>query len=178
MSTAVAVPSPGRIRPTVDVEPPALSRDEAHDRYRQTGRRSRHVYRQSSLAVDFRTREQDPQFGPQATPTAWLPDPQVWSRQLLSLMLECVTGSRPPRQLVRWFTAECHVRLARRHAAVHRRGHAAVQPARVRRMRVCVVCEGVVELSAVAMLDGRARAVAVRLNAADGRWLVTDFLIA
>lgn len=176
MTTA---PAPGRIRPTVDVEPPALSRDEAHDRFRRSGRAPRRVrYQQSRLAVDFRTRDQDPQFGPQATPSADLPEPRAWSAQLLSLTLECITGSRPPRQLVRWFTGDCHARLARRHAAAHRRGSATVQPARIRRMRVCTVCEGVVELSAVVVLDGRARAMALRMNAADGRWLVTELLIA
>lgn len=170
-----------QIRPRPDVEPPLLSQEDVRERYAEAVRGGirlghRATYVQGSLAMDFRTSEQDPQFGPQATTRADLPEPGRWTTQLLAILLECAHGARSPKQLRRWMTPECQQLVAQRHVTALRRG-GALHPARIRRVRVCEPTDGVAEISAVVLLDGRPRAIALRLNGADGRWLATELII-
>lgn len=182
MSTVAPTTTRGvRIRPRPDVEPPALPEEAVRERYAQAvsagvqlGHRATYV--QGSLAMDFRTCQQDPQFGPQATPRADLPEPRRWVTQLLALLLECAHGARSPKQLQRWMTPECQQLIAQRHVAALRRG-GALHPPRIRRVLVCEPTDGVAEIAAVVLLDGRCRAIALRLNGADGRWLATELVI-
>ena len=169
------------LRPVRDVEPPALDEAAVRDLFDSTPRRVRrpravpsHV--QGSLAIDFRRPDADPYFGPQATGRVDLPDPTTWARQVLAATLESVSGARAPHQLTRCMTQEVHARVVRRHRVSLRRG-AAVQRTQVRRLRVDEPVDGVVEVAAVVVLDDRVRAVAMRLNGADGRWLVTELVI-
>ena len=56
------------------------------------------------------------------------------------------------------------------------RSRAQQNVARIRKVtgvRACVVAAGVVETSAVLLGGERARAIAIRLEARDGRWLAT-----
>ncbi|KNX39425.1 hypothetical protein VV01_12115 [Luteipulveratus halotolerans] len=126
--------------------------------------------------MDFRRPDADPYFGPQATGRADLPDPTAWARQVLAATLESISGARAPHQLTRCMTADVHARVVRRHRVSQRRG-AAVQRTQVRRLRVDEPVDGVAEVAAVVVLDERVRAVAMRLNGADGRWLVTELVI-
>lgn len=179
--TAVTVRRELRIRPRPELEPPELTREAIRERYTAAARggvrlASRPSFVQGSLAMDFRTCEQDPHFGPQATARADLPDPHEWATQLLGLLLECAHGARPPKQLRHWMTPDCQQVVTHRHVAALRRG-GAVRPAHVRRVHVCEPLDGVVEVSAVVLLDGRPRAIAMRFNGADGRWLATELVI-
>ena len=51
------------------------------------------------------------------------------------------------------------------------------RPAIVRRVRVCEPADGIVEACAVVVSNGRVRAMALRLEGLDGRWLVTALTI-
>ncbi|YAL82496.1 Rv3235 family protein [Dermacoccaceae bacterium W4C1] len=169
---------PVHLRPVVEVEPRPLSAGELASRRSPAPRRPATLaYHQGSLAVDFRTSEHDPHFGPQATASSALPDPERFAAGLLALALECLSGRRPPRQLARWMTPACHERLVRRHQAGQRRGTGAVHPPLIRRVRASQPRDGVAEVNAVVHLEGRNRAIALRLNGADGRWLVTELMI-
>lgn len=171
------------VRPAPEVDPPALD-DQAidelyaearHRLQRPTVLRPRYV--QGSLAVDFRDRHEDQQFGRQATATSELPDPDAWARQLLHALLECLSGGRSPYQLQRWMSGEVYERVTRRHRVSVRRGAAPMPRPQVRRLRSCSPADGVSEISAVVWHESRVRAVALRLNGADGRWMVTELEI-
>ncbi|AKU18826.1 hypothetical protein VV02_10820 [Luteipulveratus mongoliensis] len=106
-----------------------------------------------------------------------MPDPLAWAHQVLLAALECSVGVRTPQQLTRWMTIDVHERVARRHKVAQRRGRRPVDRPQVRRVRVTEPSDGVVEASALVLLDGRLRAVALRLNGVDGRWLMTELVI-
>lgn len=104
-----------------------------------------------------------------------LPDPRRWTARLAQSALECLHGRRPLQQLVRWTAESVYRDLSRRAVALEEAP--AVRP-RIRALRVCRVTPGVAEASVVVQVGEVARAVAVRLEADDGRWLCTAFDIA
>ena len=105
-----------------------------------------------------------------------LPSPAPWVARLAPAILEVIAGERPPGQLRRWVSRELLETLSRRHAVAlrHPAGSARrPQCRRTRSVRICRPAAEVVEASAVVMGASRARAVAIRLEAVKGRWLVT-----
>jgi hypothetical protein len=107
---------------------------------------------------------------------AGLPDPQAWAGTLAQAVVEVLAGDRPVAQLLRWTTARIYTELGRR-AAIAGRECTAVRAGRaravVRRVHVFQPAEGVAEASAVLSDGRRTRAMALRLQSADGRWLCT-----
>lgn len=101
-----------------------------------------------------------------------LPDPRRWTARLARSALECLHGRRPLQQLVRWTAEPVYRDLARRAIA---QDEAPAERPRIRALRVCRVTPTVAEASVVVQWGGAARAVAVRLEADDGRWLCTAF---
>lgn len=170
MSTAPQeVPAPGRhlrILPIPESAPPPV------DPATLTERRPS-PYVQDSLAVDFRNCGEDPEFGPQATSTAQLPDARRWVVQMAQAVLETVSGARSPAQLLRFSTPAVHASLSRRSAAARRRSRTPGRPSRIRRVRLCHPADGVVEAAVVVIDNGRVRAMAMRLTGVDGRWMIT-----
>ena len=150
-------------------------------------------YIQGALAVDFSLATDEQVFGYQPTRRADLPEPNGWSAQLARAVVEVLSGTRAPAQLVRWTTPEVHAVIARRHALVQRRVAAGIggangagsgssardgratrpRPAVVRRVVVCEPADGVAEVSVVVVQGGRVRALAMRLVGQDGRWRLT-----
>jgi hypothetical protein len=107
-----------------------------------------------------------------------LPDPGPWTARLARACAEVAIGARPPAQLTRHVARDELARLARRGLAVSRhpssRAQRGVSRLRsVRSVRVCPVAPGIVETSAVLVGGDRAQAIAIRLEAVDGRWLAT-----
>lgn len=130
-------------------------------------------YVQGSLAVDFGHECTDAYFGPQATGTADLPDAQTWARRIVQAVLETYDGSRDAAQLARWVTPQIRERAQRRGQLARRRGRRAFRPPLIRTMRTCFPADGICEVAAVVQIDGRVRALALRLSGVDRRWLVT-----
>lgn len=130
-------------------------------------------YVQGSLAVDFRDRSDDSFFGPQATCTSALPEPAAWARRMIQAVLETYDGTRSADQLSRWVAPDIRERAQRRGQLARRRGRRAHRPPVVRTVLTCLPADGVCEASAVVWVDGRVRALALRLCGVDGRWLVT-----
>lgn len=126
----------------------------------------------AQLAVDFNTDGTDSFFGPQHTSTIQLPDARVWTGRFALALIECLAGRRSPAQLQRHLSPDVLQRVNRRHRLVLRRG-VANGPTKLLRVRVCEVCDGVVEAAVVARINGRPTPIAIRLNGVDGRWLVT-----
>ncbi len=110
-------------------------------------------------------------FGPSWSRRADLPDPHVVGRQLLTLALEAMAGRRPLTQLRSLTSLGVYGALS----AGRRPGWCAggTSPLLVGQVRVCEPVDGVAEVSAVARRDGRAHAVAARLEGIDGRWRCT-----
>ncbi|WP_151524316.1 Rv3235 family protein [Serinicoccus kebangsaanensis] len=129
-------------------------------------------YVQGSLAVDFRAEAYDSYFGPQATGTQDLPEAQAWARRTLRALLEICAGNRPVEQLSRWLAPEVRERVARRSQLARRRG-GRFGPPLVRAVLACHPADGVCEISAVVVLEGRVRALAMRISGVDGRWVIT-----
>jgi hypothetical protein len=105
-----------------------------------------------------------------------LPDPRAWAARLAQAVLEVAAGARPSSQLWRWTTQAVldDVRQRSRPATVldSQRRRAQV-PALVRSVHVCEPADGVVEATAIVAGRLRTRALALRLEGLNGRWLCT-----
>lgn len=162
---------PGRslmVRAAPQTAPPLISADEAYD--------APTPYVQQSLALDFFPPEED--FERRPTRRCELVDPLPFVAKVAQAIIEVVGGQRPAPQLIRHTSPQVYTVLARR-ALVSARRHpmGARRSAVVRRVRVCEPADGVVEACAVVVAQGRVRAVALRLEGLDGRWLVTQLTI-
>jgi hypothetical protein len=114
-------------------------------------------------------------FGPTWSTRNDLPDASVAGRQLLVLALEALAGRRPMSQLQPLTSPRTYAALTgRRHPAWCAAGTA---PLVLGRVHVCEPVDGVAEISAVAHRNGRAHAVAARLEGLDGRWRCTTLQI-
>lgn len=103
-----------------------------------------------------------------------LPDPAPLGENLARCVLEVLAGVRDVDQLARWLSEDVYRHLLRRaqHAARARRARRA--PDRrpsilVRRVLVQRTSPGVAEIVAVVDTGARVRAIAIRLEAFDGR---------
>lgn len=161
-SPAVLRVAPAPLREPVPVGPEWGSRSPRAARYVQ-----------GSLAVDFRNSGDDTFFGPQSTSTADLPEAEPWARRMIQAVLETYEGTRSADQLVRWLSPEIRERAHRRGQLARRRGRRALRPPVIRTVLTCEPDDGVCEVSAVVVVDGRVRALALRMCGVDGRWLVT-----
>jgi hypothetical protein len=117
----------------------------------------------------------DGDFGPAYSGRADLPDVRVAARRLVTLVLEAFGERRPMTQL-RPVTSNglfAAVSSGRRPGwCTEGRAPFAVGP-----VHVCEPVDGVAEISAVVRRNGRAHAVAARLEGIDGRWLCTALQI-
>lgn len=110
-------------------------------------------------------------FGPTWSRRADLPDPRAVGRQLLTLALEAMAGRRPLTQLQPLTSLGVYAALSAGRRPTWCSG--GTSPLIVGHVRICEPVDGVAEISAVARRDGRAHAVAARLEGIDGRWRCT-----
>lgn len=116
-------------------------------------------------------------FGPRRTPTVELPEPRAWAAGMAATMLQVATGSRPPTQVIRHTAHDVYDSLVRRHGIAVRRGTGSRRPIRPRRVLVCHPCDGSVEATVIVDDGHRTRALALRLDGCDGRWVVSALRI-
>lgn len=102
------------------------------------------------------------------TPTRDLPDPMAWSARLAQAIAEIRAGFRPPQQLTRWTTRSVLDELRRSHASARDRTPTSV---RVRSVHAGQPADGVVEATAIVTRGSRSRALALRLEGWDGKWV-------
>lgn len=115
------------------------------------------------------------EFGPVLCGRTDLPPASETARRLVTTALEALTGRRPLPQLQPLTTAGVYAALtAGRRPRWCAEGNA---PVIIGRLRVCEPVDGVAEISAVAHRNGRAHAVAARLEGIDGRWRCTALQI-
>lgn len=125
-------------------------------------------------------RPQEVSFERQATPRHALPDPAGHARALVLAMLEVLSGRRPVRQLRPHLTEEAYSRLSSRlhrarSASTRKPGPPSQHPTvrtriHVGRTLVCEPADGIAEITVLARVGARTRAIAVRLEGLDGRW--------
>ena len=164
----MSAPAVLRLAPAPVSDPPSVGEDWGTA---SRPRASRYV--QGSLAVDLGDEQEDSFFGPQATATAALPAAEPWARRMVQALLEAYDGTRSADQLVRWVSPEIRERAQRRGRLARRRGRRPLRPPHVGTMHLCLPADGVCEVSAVVAVDGRVRALALRMSGVDGRWLIT-----
>jgi len=112
-------------------------------------------------------------FGPLPTPRCELPAPGPWAGRLVQAFVEVMSGDRPIGQLIRWTHEDVYAQL--RTLTTRRPGRRV--RAQVRSVHVTEPLDGVAEVCAVVHDGVRARAYALRLEGADGRWCCTDLVV-
>jgi hypothetical protein len=103
-----------------------------------------------------------------------LPEPAAWARQLLIGIIETANGKRPLHQLSGLLSHSVATGLG---ADFERAARAGLRHwthmAHVRNVRASVPAPGIAELCATLRAGARVRAVAMRLEAREGRWRCT-----
>jgi hypothetical protein len=98
-----------------------------------------------------------------------LPEPTVLARRLVIGVIETATGRRSASQLRHHTSPMVHAGLARDAGRISRLG-TAHRPAALHSLHVTEPADGVAEVAAVLRVGDRFRALALRLEAMDGRW--------
>ncbi len=160
-----------RVMPIPQVDPEPLT--AAAYRALATGTVRDSGYRQTAFAIPLQGSEREASIEPQPTAANDLPNPRAWAAQALRVILEVMDGSRPARQLNRWVTRGIQDRAARRGILARQRGGRGHRVNLVRSVHVCTPQDAVAEVAALVVHNGRHRAVALRLEGVDGRWLVS-----
>ncbi len=112
-------------------------------------------------------------FGPQPTRTADLPEPTAWAGRMGLAAIEVARGVRPAQQLMRWTSPPIFASLVRRQMRAVRRGRAIRRPLVLRRVTCCHPRDGIVEATVVVHDGGQVRALALRLEGQDHRWVIS-----
>lgn len=171
------VPEPGteplRLRRSPAVEPPRWEPPVATGRLRALPAPA-HVQEQFPLRAAARPIWPVPTLGDEViTPSDQLPCPAALAHRLVQAAVDVVRGLRPATQVLRWTTPEVYSQLRQRARAELQDPRVAGRRPVVRSVRTCRNGASGVEVAAVVLDGGRARAVAVRLDGVDGRWRMT-----
>ena len=110
-------------------------------------------------------------FGPALSSRADLPGARDAGRRLITMALEALAGRRPMAQLRPMTTLGIFTALSQGRRPPWCAGGRT--PLLIGPVHVCEPVDGVAEVCAVARRDGRAHAVAARLEGIDGRWRCT-----
>jgi|GEM_PF-3296941 len=116
-------------------------------------------------------------FGPRRTRRADLPDPRERAAAAVRVLLEVLAGDRPARQVAAWVSPSILEQLEQHQI---RPAHRQARRCFLRSLHISEPTEGAAEVAAVVSHDAsgsaRRRAVAMRLEAREGRWTVTAFV--
>lgn len=154
------VPVQVRLRPVPPYEPP-LDDEPTHRLRLVTGDPLPFERAAALSAVD--------RFDRLPTPRSMLPDPRACAARLVVATMEVLSGRRPIQQLMPWTDDAVYAQLSRTVRTRRRVGG----PATLRSLRISEPAPGVAEVCAVVGGAQRSRAVAARLEGADGRWRCT-----
>lgn len=115
---------------------------------------------------------------PAPTPAAYrkrepLGDPTPLACTVARIALEVALGGTGIDQLTRWVTPTVRTALLRQHSLAQRASYRARGPVGIARVRLCRVSPSAVEAAVVAKEGEVTHALAMRLEAVAGRWLVT-----
>lgn len=115
----------------------------------------------------------DREFDRRPTPLWQLPDPKVATARIAQILIDVMVGQRPVSQLNSVTSAGVRADVLRAVAALPPSTHTARVRMQVVSVRVTSPGPTIVEASAVIRGTQRSRAMALRLEGLDGRWLCT-----
>lgn len=172
-----------------------------HLRLINGGKANKPEYQQAALALEFATTTAEPTlpitpaiirlvhdaawdevspedefFERQPTGTADLPPAAAWAQRFAQIINEVMGGQRPAKQVVKWVTPAVLSQLQpqRSGSGVTQQRIKRLTPSVVKRVRVDQPADGVAEVAAVVRDRHRARALTLRLEGWDGRWICTS----
>lgn len=170
VSTKPGAPRPLTVRTLPAAAPRLISADDAWSR-------PTHIV-QDALALDFFAPDPEGDFDRQPSLRSQLDDPYPFVAKMAQAIIEVVLGQRPAPQLIRHTTPPIYAVLARRALVSSRRQtESGRRAAVVRRVRLCEPADGIIEACAVVVSPGRVRALALRVEGLDGRWIITQLTI-
>jgi hypothetical protein len=102
-----------------------------------------------------------------------LPDPRPWTARLAQAVAEVLAGARPAAQLSRVATLDVLRLLERSSGRLGARANSPTRRPVVSSVHVSEPTDGIAEVCAVVDTGPRRRALAMRLEGADGRWRCT-----
>lgn len=133
-----------------------------------------HVVGPLDQQLPFRTERRRRPIKPAPALPRTLPDPVIWGRRLLIGIIETAGGRRPLQQLAAMLSPSVAAGLgADFERAAQRRMPHWTHAATVRSVHASEPADGVAELNATVQTGRRVRAVALRLEAREGRWRCT-----
>ncbi|MBU6242846.1 MAG: hypothetical protein KGP06_02165 [Acidobacteria bacterium] len=114
--------------------------------------------------------EFDPDFAPQPSSLAELPDIEPWLKRFVVSLLEIWIGQRAPQQLSRWCHRAIYQELIRKIGSIN------TLP-KVRNIYRCQPIEGVEEVTVTLRFGDRIRSLVIRFEGVDKRWLCTELFL-
>ena len=167
LAALAGTPAYARVLPAPRLEPPYD--DEPAPRLRLVAPHVEDVLPFDAAGAGASALVTDDRFDRRPTPRAQLPDPRPWAGRLILAVLEALAGRRSVQQLMPWTDDAVYAQLSR----TVRRRVSTEGPGVLRSLRVTEPADGVAEVCAVIAGPARTRAVAARLEGADGRWRCT-----
>jgi len=114
--------------------------------------------------------EFDPDFAPEPTSARDLPDLKLWTERFAHSIVEIWAGRRSPRQV----ESRCHHRifseLVRQSGSQKSIGH-------IRKIHIQEPLDGICEATITVRFENRLRAMLVRFEGIDKRWLCTELIL-
>lgn len=114
--------------------------------------------------------EYDPEFAPQPTSASELPDLRIWTLKFGVSVLEIWAAKRQPAQLSRWCHQSIYSELVRKVGSQTEVGH-------IRKLHQCEPLDGISESTITVRFEKRVRAIALRFEGVDHRWLCTSLTL-
>lgn len=110
--------------------------------------------------------EFEPGFAPLATPQSELPDISHWVRQFVMRLIEILSSRRSPHQLARWCHRKTFQRLLSQTTSFN-------STPKIRKIYIKQPLESLAEITVTITDKDRVRALVLRFEGVDQRWLCT-----
>ena len=110
----------------------------------------------------------DPEFAPEPSPLSELPEIERWTQFYLISTIEILAGRRPLHQIARNTHRFIYNSIARQIGSIR-------ELPRIKSIHRHQPIEGVIEMTSVLVFKSRVRALVVRFEGVDRRWLCTEF---
>lgn len=114
--------------------------------------------------------EYDPEFAPQPTSAAQLPDLRIWTLKFGVSVLEIWAAKRQPAQLSRW----CHHTI---YSELVKKVGSQQEVGRIRKLHQCQPLDGISESTITVRFEKRVRSMVLRFEGVDHRWLCTSLTL-
>ena len=118
-----------------------------------------------SILSNF-SKEYDPEFSPQPTSASQLPDLRTWTLKFGISVLEIYASRRQPTQLSRWCHRSIYTELLKSVGSQEDVG-------KIRKLYQSQPLDGISESTLTVRFGARVRALAIRFEGVDQRWLCT-----